>query len=120
MGLCSPPETPRSLVEEYLNELVFLADTAGADVVDSFIQDKKMRDPAYGIGKGKLEELVLFVQEQEIDLVIFDDDLTPAQARNLEKTLECKVIDRTALILQIFAIRAQSADRKSTRLNLSH
>lgn len=112
MGLCSPPETPRSLVEEYLNELVFLADTAGADVVDSFIQDKKMRDPAYGIGKGKLEELVLFVQEQEIDLVIFDDDLTPAQARNLEKTLECKVIDRTALILQIFAIRAQSAQAK--------
>lgn len=112
VGLCSPPETPRSLVEEYLNELVFLADTAGADVVDSFIQDKKMRDPAYGIGKGKLEELVLFVQEQEIDLVIFDDDLTPAQARNLEKTLECKVIDRTALILQIFAIRAQSAQAK--------
>jgi len=112
VGLCSPPETPRSLVEEYLNELVFLADTAGADVVDSFIQDKKMRDPAYGIGKGKLEELVLFVQEQEIDLVIFDDDLSPAQARNLEKTLECKVIDRTALILQIFAIRAQSAQAK--------
>ena len=112
VGLCSLPETPRSLVEEYLDELTFLADTAGADVVESFIQDKKLRDPAYCIGKGKVEELVLFVKEKEIDLVIFDDDLTPAQARNLEKTLECKVIDRTGLILQIFAIRAQSAQAK--------
>ena len=112
VGLCSPPETPRSLVEEYLVELAFLADTAGADVVDSFIQDRKLRDPAYCIGKGKVEELVLFVKEHEIDLVIFDDDLTPAQARNLEQALECKVIDRTGLILQIFAIRAQSAQAK--------
>ncbi len=112
VGLCSPPETPRSLVEEYLDELAFLADTAGADVVDSFIQDRKSRDPAYCIGKGKVEELVAFVKEQEIDLVIFDDDLSPAQARNLEQALECKVIDRTGLILQIFAIRAQSAQAK--------
>ncbi len=112
VGLCSPPETPRSLVEEYLDELTFLADTAGADVVESFIQDKKLRDPAYCIGKGKVEELVAFVKEKEIDLVIFDDDLSPAQARNLEKSLECKVIDRTGLILQIFAIRAQSAQAK--------
>ncbi|MEI7787449.1 MAG: GTPase HflX [Chlorobiaceae bacterium] len=112
VGLCSPPEIPRTLVEECLNELVFLADTAGADVVESFIQDKKLRDPAYCIGKGKVEELVLFVKEKEIDLVIFDDDLSPAQARNLEQKLECKVIDRTALILQIFAIRAQSAQAK--------
>ena len=112
VGLWSPPETPRSLVEEYLDELAFLADTAGADVVDSFIQDRKLRDPAYCIGKGKVEELVLFVKEHAIDLVIFDDDLTPAQARNLEQALECKVIDRTGLILQIFAIRAQSAQAK--------
>ena len=112
VGLCSPPETPRSLVEEYLDELAFLADTAGADVVDSFIQDRKLRDPAYCIGKGKVEELVAFVKEHEIDLVIFDDDLSPAQARNLEQALGCKVIDRTGLILQIFAIRAQSAQAK--------
>ena len=112
VGLCSPPETPRSRVEEYLDELAFLADTAGADVVDSFIQDKKLRDPAYCIGKGKVEELVIIVKEKEIDLVIFDDDLSPAQARNLEQSLECKVIDRTGLILQIFAIRAQSAQAK--------
>ncbi len=100
------------MVEEFLDELAFLADTAGADVVDSFIQDRKLRDPAYCIGKGKVEELVAFVKEQEIDLVIFDDDLSPAQARNLEQALECKVIDRTGLILQIFAIRAQSAQAK--------
>ncbi len=112
VGLCSPPEAPRLLVEEYLHELAFLADTAGADVVDSFIQDRKLRDPAYCIGKGKVEELVAFVKEHEIDLVIFDDDLSPAQARNLEQALECKVIDRTGLILQIFAIRAQSAQAK--------
>ena len=68
IGLCSPPETPRSLVEEYLDELAFLADTAGADVEATFIQDKKLRDPAYCIGKGKVEELVLFVKEKEIDL----------------------------------------------------
>ncbi len=112
VGLCSPPETPRSLVEEYLEELAFLADTAGADVIDSFIQERKLRDPSFCIGKGKVDELILFVKEHEIDLVIFDDDLTPAQARNLEKALECKVIDRTGLILQIFAIRAQSAQAK--------
>ena len=112
VGLCSPPEIPRLLVEEYLKELAFLADTAGADVVDSFIQDKKSRDPAYCIGKGKVDELVTFVRENDIDLVIFDDDLSPAQARNLERSLDCKVIDRTALILQIFAIRAQSAQAK--------
>ena len=67
VGLCSPPETPRSLVEEYLDELTFLADTAGADVVESFIQDKKLRDPAYCIGKGKVEELVAFVKEKDTE-----------------------------------------------------
>jgi len=112
VGLCSTPEIPRSLVEEYLDELAFLADTAGADVVDSFIQERKLRDPAYCIGKGKVDELILFVEENAIDLVVFDDDLSPAQARNLEQALKCKVIDRTGLILQIFAIRAQSAQAK--------
>ncbi len=112
VGICSPPEIPRSLAEEYLDELAFLTDTAGADVIDSFIQERKLRDPSYCIGKGKVEELVAFVKEKEIDLVIFDDDLSPAQARNLEQALDCKVIDRTGLILQIFAIRAQSAQAK--------
>lgn len=112
VGLCSPPEISRSLVEEYLTELAFLADTAGADVISTYIQEKKVRDPAYCIGKGKVDELIPFVKDEEVDLVIFDDDLTPGQARNLERALECKVIDRTGLILQIFAIRAQSAQAR--------
>jgi GTPase len=112
VGLCSPPETPRSLVEEYLSELAFLADTAGADVLLSVFQERRLRDPAYCIGKGKVEELAEYVLAEGIDIVIFDDDLTPGQAGNLERALKCKVIDRTGLILQIFAIRAQSSQAR--------
>lgn len=112
VGIFSPPEVSRVLAEEYLAELSFLADTAGADVVDRFLQERPFPDPAYCIGKGKVEEIVPLIAAEAIDLVIFDDDLTPAQARNLERALACKVIDRTGLILQIFAIRAQSAQAK--------
>ena len=112
LGLCSPPEVPRQQVEEYLSELSFLADTAGADVLASIIQERRQRDPAYYIGKGKVDELVSLIQEKEVDIVIVDDDLSPVQARNLERVFECKVIDRTGLILQIFAIRAKSARAK--------
>lgn len=111
-GLCSPPEIPRSLVEEYLAELAFLADTAGADVFHTFIQERRLRDPAYCIGKGKVDEMAEYVEKEGIDIVIFDDDLTPGQAGNLERVLKCKVIDRTGLILQIFAIRAQSSQAR--------
>lgn len=99
-------------MEEYLVELAFLADTAGADVLQSVIQEKKQRDPATCLGRGKVDELAEVVRNEHIDIVIFDDDLTPVQARNLEKAFECKVIDRTGLILQIFAIRAQSAQAR--------
>lgn len=112
VGLCSSPENPRSLVEEYLTELAFLADTAGADVCSTVIQERRLRDPAYCIGKGKVDELAGYVLEESIDIVIFDDDLTPGQAGNLERVLKCKVIDRTGLILQIFAIRAQSSQAR--------
>jgi GTP-binding protein HflX len=112
VGLSSPPELPRTLIEEYLAELAFLADTAGADVVSSMIQEKKQRDPAYCIGKGKVDELAEIVKDEGVDIVIFDDDLTPVQVRNLSTALECKIIDRTGLILQIFAIRAKSAQAK--------
>jgi GTP-binding protein HflX len=111
-GLCSPPEVPRRQVEEYLSELSFLADTAGADAVASIIQERKLRDPAFYIGKGKVDELASLVREEQVDIVIVDDDLSPVQARNLERAFECKVIDRTGLILQIFAIRAKSARAK--------
>ena len=112
VGVSSSPELSRSTVEEYLDELEFLADTAGADVVSRIIQEKKQKDPAWFLGKGKVEEMGHVVKGGLIDIVIFDDELSPVQARNLERTLECKVIDRTELILQIFAIRAKSAQAK--------
>jgi GTP-binding protein HflX len=112
IGLSAQPDMPRSLVEEYLSELAFLADTAGADVVRSIIQEKKQRDPSTCIGKGKADELAAAVRDEAIDIVIFDDDLSPVQVRNLERLLDCKVIDRTGLILQIFAIRAKSSQAK--------
>lgn len=103
---------PREQVEEYLSELSFLADTAGAEVLLSVIQERRQPDPAFYIGKGKVDELAGFIHDEHIDIVIVDDDLSPVQARNLERAFECKVIDRTGLILQIFAIRAQSARAK--------
>uniref|UniRef100_Q3ARD9 GTPase HflX n=1 Tax=Chlorobium chlorochromatii (strain CaD3) TaxID=340177 RepID=Q3ARD9_CHLCH len=112
VGIYSPPEVPRSLVEEYLAELAFLADTAGADVLDTFIQERKVRDPSYCIGRGKVDEMEAYIKSEKIDVVIFDDDLSPGQARNLERAWGCKVIDRTGLILHIFAIRAQSTQAK--------
>jgi GTPase len=112
VGLSSQPDVPRTLVEEYLAELAFLADTAGADVLQSIIQEKKQPDPATCIGRGKAEELAGTVKDESVDIVVFDDDLSPVQARNLERILECKVIDRTGLILQIFAIRAKSSQAK--------
>ncbi len=113
IGLSSQPEVPRTLVEEYLSELAFLADTAGAEVLRSIIQEKRQPDPATCIGRGKAEELAEFVKDEKVDLVIFDDDLTPVQARNLERIFECKVLDRTGLILQIFAIRARSSQART-------
>ncbi len=112
VGVSSAPELTRPMVEEYLDELAFLADTAGADVVARIIQERKVKDPAWFIGKGKVEEMGHIVKGGEIDLVIFDDDLSPVQARNLEKAFDCKVLDRTELILQIFAIRAKSSQAK--------
>ncbi|MBC8524069.1 MAG: GTPase HflX, partial [Chlorobium phaeobacteroides] len=112
VGVSSSPELTRSLVEEYLEELAFLADTAGAEVVSSIIQDRKFKDPAWFLGKGKVEEIEHIVKGGLIDVVIFDEELSPVQTRNLERAFDCKVVDRTELILQIFAIRAQSSQAK--------
>ncbi|HEY4612957.1 MAG TPA: GTPase HflX, partial [Bacteroidota bacterium] len=84
----------RGETEEYLDELGLLADTAGAEVVKRITQDRDRIDPATFIGKGKVEELRAVVSEQKIPLVIFDDDLSAVQVRNLERELECKVLDR--------------------------
>jgi GTP-binding protein HflX len=103
----------REETEEYMNELALLADTAGADVVGRISQDRDRIDAATFIGKGKVEEIRTLVSEQQIPLVIFDDDLTAVQVRNLERILECKVLDRSGLILDIFVSRAKSNEART-------
>ncbi len=98
--------------ESSLEELRRLTETAGMEVLAEIIQPKPTPDPAYFIGRGKLEELEAIFSELKVEAVIFDNDLTPAQTRNLEKALDIVVIDRTSLILQIFAQRAQTKAAK--------
>lgn len=98
--------------EQSLQELSTLAITAGADVLQIFLQEKPRRDPAYYCGKGKLEEIRAYCEMKNIDLVLFDDPLTPAQMRNIEELLDRKVLDRTQLILDIFAQRAKTSEGK--------
>ena len=103
----------REDLAESLDELELLADTAGADVVARLTQDRDRFEPATFIGKGKVEELHTLVVDQRVPMVIFDDDLSPAQVRNLEAALECKVVDRSGLILDIFASRAKSSEART-------
>lgn len=99
---------------EYLDELSFLAETAGAETVKIFTQNLDRPVHATFIGKGKLEEIKIYVDENEIDMVIFDDELSPTQLRNIEAILKgVKVLDRTNLILDIFANRARTAHAKT-------
>lgn len=98
---------------EYLDELAFLADTAGAVTVRKFLQKLDSPNSHTYVGKGKLEEIKQFVQDNEIAMAIFDDDLTSKQVQNIEKELQVKVLDRTSLILDIFARRAQTANAKA-------
>jgi GTP-binding protein HflX len=99
-------------VTEYLDELEFLVDTAGGEVKTRFIQNLDFPNPKTYVGTGKLEEIAQYVKAAGIDMVVFDDELTPSQIRNLEKAIEAKVLDRTNLILDIFAKRAQTAHAK--------
>ncbi|WP_149273949.1 GTPase HflX [Pareuzebyella sediminis] len=96
-------------VTEYLDELEFLTYTAGGEVIERFVQRIDTPNPKTLIGSGKMEEVAHFVKEHDIGSVIFDDELTPAQQRNIEKKLRCKIVDRTSLILDIFAQRAQTS-----------
>ena len=96
-------------VTEYLDELEFLTYTAGGEVLQRFVQRMDPPDPKTFIGSGKMSEVEHFVKENDIGSVIFDDELTPAQQRNIEKQLKCKILDRTSLILDIFAQRAQTS-----------
>ena len=94
---------------EYLDELEFLTYTAGGKVIKRFVQKLEFPNPKTFIGTGKLEEVRTFIEEKLVKTVIFDDELNPAQLRNIEKFLDCKVLDRTNLILDIFAQRAQTS-----------
>jgi GTP-binding protein HflX len=107
------PASPPHHAEETLDELALLADTAGAVVLDRMLQERKRVDPGTFVGQGKAEELAERVEELEADLVIFDDDLSPAQVRSLEDLLQVKVIDRSRLILDIFAKRAQTHEAQT-------
>jgi GTP-binding protein HflX len=102
----------RKKAEEYLDELAFLVQTAGGEVKARFLQSLPRANTKTFVGSGKLEEIRQYVKAAEIDMVVFDDELGPSQIRNLEKMLECKILDRTNLILDIFAKRAQTAHAK--------
>ena len=108
---------PRQTVDEvddYLKELAFLAETLGIQTKKKFIQQLDKIHPKTFVGKGKLEELLAFVEKEEIDIIIFDDDLTTVQIRNIEAMFEkCTVLDRSLLILQIFAKHARTAQAKT-------
>ena len=114
IGLITP-EVTQNQAYEYLNELAFLAKTAGAKPIRNFTQRLEKPDNNTFIGKGKMAEIKLYVEEHSIDAIIFDDDLTPSQIRNIEKLYEgkCKILDRSNLILDIFAKRAKTAQART-------
>lgn len=107
------PDQGRELVNEYLDELELLADTAGAEVIERVVQERRRLDAAYMIGRGKAEELAAMAKYLDADLIIFDDDLSPAQAKNLELRCNSKILDRSGLILDIFAKNARTREART-------
>ncbi|MDE6487028.1 MAG: GTPase HflX [Muribaculaceae bacterium] len=112
VGLITPRQS-ETKVQEYLDELAFLADTAGAHTVARFTQKLDYPNPRTFVGKGKLDEIKNYIEANEIGMVIFDDDLSTKQVSNIEKELQVKILDRSSLILDIFAKRAQTAIAKT-------
>jgi len=112
VGINYPAQDEKE-TEDYLNELSFLAETAGAEPVKRFIQKLNMPDPRTFVGSGKIEEIARFVGENKINLAIFDDELSASQIRNIEKILGCRILDRTNLILDIFATRARTSHART-------
>lgn len=112
VGLITPRQDEER-VKEYLDELAFLIDTAGAIPVKRFVQRLEMPDRRTFVGSGKLDEIKKYVKEKDIDVAVFDDELSPSQIRNIERVLECKILDRNNLILYIFAKRAKTAYAKT-------
>lgn len=104
------PNVGRATVDDHLKELIFLADTAGSEVIHRVIQEKERIESATFVGSGKADEIAQLAIDEKIDLVIFDDDLSHTQLRNLEKVIKCKIIDRSGLILDIFASRAKTKE----------
>lgn len=107
------PEIKEDTAQEYLDELEFLAETAGAITQKKFLQKLPMAHPRTYVGKGKIQEIKDYIKENGIELVIFDDELSPSQLRNIERELECKILDRNILILDIFASRARTSHAKT-------
>jgi GTPase len=107
------PDSTENQANEYLDELEFLATTAGIDGGRRFTQRIEKPNSRTYVGEGKIEEIKEYMSDKEIYLAIFDDELTGAQVRNLEKELDCEILDRTSLILDIFALRAQTASAKT-------
>lgn len=112
VGLITQYQTEEQ-IKEYLDELAFLAETAGIVPTKNFTQKLEKANPVTFVGTGKLQEIKQYMEDNEIGLVIFDDELSPKQIRNIEKELQAKILDRTSLILDIFAMRAQTAYAKT-------
>ncbi|MCQ2215856.1 MAG: GTPase HflX [Bacteroidales bacterium] len=107
------PDVTQQQVNDYLDELAFLAETAGARAVERFTQNLQTPDSRTYVGTGRLEDIRVYLEENEIGIIIVDDELTPSQQKNLEQALHCEVLDRTSLILDIFASRARTAHAKT-------
>ena len=112
VGIIYPGQEERE-VNEYLDELAFLTETSGAEPVRRFVQKLDTPNPRTFVGSGKIDEIAAFISENRIDIAIFDDELSPSQLRNIEKELGCRILDRTNLILDIFARRARTSHART-------
>ncbi|MCX6255059.1 MAG: GTPase HflX [Bacteroidia bacterium] len=112
VGIIYPGQDERE-AEDFLEELSFLTETAGAEPVKRFIQKLDVPNPRTFVGSGKIDEIAIFVKENNVDMAIFDDELSPSQLRNIEETLDCRILDRTNLILDIFARRARTSHART-------
>lgn len=112
IGIQYPGQDERE-AEDYLDELAFLTETAGAEPVRRFIQRLEYPNPRTFVGSGKIDEIAAFVSAESVDIAIFDDELSPSQIRNIEKVLGCRILDRTNLILDIFARRARTSHART-------
>lgn len=112
VGIITPNET-EDQEKEYLEELAFLVETAGGETINTFTQRMQKPDRATFVGSGKLDEIKAYVNAEEADIVVFDDELSPSQLRNIENELKIKILDRSNLILDIFANRAKTAQAKT-------